>query len=290
MPEEIERSLSLWLRIKARDNEITLLSEYASGCLSELIEQMYYKTGKKVVILIDEYDVPILNMMDKSSEEIKAMQKLLHAIYKVLKGTDEYIKFIFLTGVSKFTGLSIFSALNNLEDITLSKDYSALCGITQEELESNFSEHLLIIADELSRSRDELLDDIRQWYNGYSWDGKTSVYNPFSILLLFKSREFKNYWFDTDIPAFLIELIKKRNDLELFFQPVYASGTVFSSYDLEHLEAIPVLFQTGYLTIKAITREENRPTYQLEPPNLEVREAFYRLLFREKKSVAEWKR
>ncbi|MDR0610001.1 MAG: ATP-binding protein, partial [Planctomycetaceae bacterium] len=279
-PEEIERDLSEVLRLKAADIGIHLTRKHASGCLDRFIEQLYHKTGEKVVILIDEYDVPILDVMGKSSGEIEAMQKILHAIYKVLKGADEYIKFIFLTGVSKFAGLSIFSALNNLEDITLSKDYSALCGITQEELESNFSEHLPVIADELSRSRDELLDDIRQWYNGYSWDGKTSVYNPFSTLLLFKSREFKNYWFETGTPAFLIELIKKRNDLELFLQPVYTSGVVFSSYDLESLETIPVLFQTGYLTIKAITREENRPTYQLEPPNLEVREAFIDHLFK----------
>ncbi|MDR2344610.1 MAG: AAA family ATPase, partial [Planctomycetaceae bacterium] len=221
--EEIERSLSLRLKVIARNNDISLLSEYASDCFGELIEELYRKTGEKVVILIDEYDVPMLDVIGKPSEEIKAMQKALHDIYKVMKGADGYIKFIFLTGISKFSGLSIFSALNNVTDITLDEEYSALCGITQEELENNFSEYLPVMAEKLSKSREELLDDIRQWYNGYSWDGKTFVYNPFSTLLLFRSREFKNYWFDTGTPTFLIDLIKKRNDLEIFLQPVYAS-------------------------------------------------------------------
>jgi hypothetical protein len=121
-PEEIERSLSLRLKMTARDNEITMLSEYAADCFGELIKELYRKTGAKVVILIDEYDVPILDVMGKSSEEIQAMQKALHDIYKVMKGSDEYIKFIFLTGVSKFAGLSVFSALNNVKDITLAEE------------------------------------------------------------------------------------------------------------------------------------------------------------------------
>jgi Holliday junction resolvase-like predicted endonuclease len=184
-----------------------------------------------------------------------------------------------LTGVSKFAGLSIFSALNNVKDITLSEDYAALCGITQNELESSFSEHLEVVEKELSRSREELLDSIRQWYNGYSWNGKTSVYNPFSALLFFDERKFMSYWFNTGTPTFLIELIKKRNDVETFLQPVQTQGSVFSSYDPERLETLPLLFQTGYLTIKKITWEDNRPTYQLEPPNLEVKESFVNHLF-----------
>ncbi|MDR1269296.1 MAG: AAA family ATPase, partial [Planctomycetaceae bacterium] len=141
-PEEIEKDLSAVFRSKANNVGIHLTREYASGCFGELIEELYRKTGEKVVILIDEYDVPILDVIGKPSEEIKSMQKALHDIYKVMKGSDEYIKFVFLTGVSKFAGLSIFSALNNVKDITLSEEYAALCGITQEELENNFSEYL----------------------------------------------------------------------------------------------------------------------------------------------------
>jgi hypothetical protein len=279
-PEEIERSLSLRLKIIARNSEITLLSEYASDCFGELIEELYRKTGEKVVILIDEYDVPILDAMDKLGEELKAMQKALHDIYKVMKGADNYIKFIFLTGVSKFAGLSIFSALNNPKDITFSQEYAALCGITQEELESNFSEYLDLVAEKLSRTREKLLESIRRWYNGYSWDGKTSVYNPFSVLLFLDEKSFQSYWFRTGTPTFLIKLLKNRNDVELFLQPIRTREYVFSSYDPTRLETLPLLFQSGYLTIKEITIEDDDSmTYRLEPPNNEVRNAFTHHLF-----------
>jgi hypothetical protein len=201
-----------------------------------------------------------------------------------MKGSDEHIKFVFLTGVSKFSGLSIFSALNNINDITLSGEYSALCGITQEELESNFSEYLEVTAKKLSITHKKLLSDIRRWYNGYSWDGQTSVYNPFSTLLFFNDKEFRNYWFNTGTPTFLIELLKKRSNVESFLQPVQTQSSVFSSYDPEYLETIPLLFQTGYLTIKAIKRKRTGQTYRLEPPNFEVRKAFIDHLF---KSYAE---
>jgi hypothetical protein len=279
-PEEIAEDLSAVLKLKGEDIGICLTRKYTSGCLSELIEKMYRKTGEKVVILIDEYDVPILDTIGKSSKEIEAMQKTLHNIYNVLKGSDEYIKFIFLTGVSKFSGLSIFSALNNPDDITLSKDYATICGITQEELENNFSEHLDVTAEELSRTREKLLNGIRQWYNGYSWNGKTSVYNPISVMRFLKGTEFKSYWFSTGTPTFLIKLLKNRDDIESFLQPVQASEAVFSSYNPERLETIPLLFQTGYLTIKEIiTEEDDRLTYRLEPPNREVRNAFIEHLF-----------
>jgi DNA-binding Lrp family transcriptional regulator len=274
-PAEIENDLSAVLRLKAGDAGIVLTREYASGRFDELIEQLYRKTGKRVVVLIDEYDVPILDVMGKSSEELKAMQETLHNIYKVLKGADDYLQFVFLTGVSKFAGLSIFSALNNIEDITLSKGYATLCGVTQEELENDFPEHLAAAAEELSITRDALLDNIRKWYNGYSWDGKTSVYNPFSTLQFLKEKAFKSYWFRTGTPTFLIKLLKQRNDIEQFLQPVQAKEAIFSSYDPERLESVPLLFQTGYLTIREITKGEDYSlVYRLEPPNREVREAF----------------
>jgi hypothetical protein len=229
--------------LKWERDGIKLTRKNASGCFSELIEKLHCKTGEKVVILIDEYDVPILDVMGKSSEEIKAIQESVHDIYKVLKGADEYIKFIFLTGVSKFSGLSIFSALNNINDITLAEEYSALCGITQEELESNFSEHLEVVSEKLSLPHKKLLNEIRRWYNGYSWDGKTSVYNPFYTLLFFSENKFRSYWFQTGTPTFLIDLIKKRHDLESFLQPFYAGEAEFSSYDPERLEMIPLLFR-----------------------------------------------
>ncbi|MDR1594428.1 MAG: ATP-binding protein, partial [Prevotellaceae bacterium] len=273
--EDIETDLTAVLKLKAKNFGITLTRKRAASCLDELIEQTSLKTGKQVVILIDEYDVPILDAIGKSSREIEAMQKALHNIYKVMKGSDNYIKFIFLTGVSKFAGLSIFSALNNPKDITLSEKYATICGITQEELESNFPEYLDATANKLSITREDLLSEIRKWYNGYSWDGKISVYNPFSVLQFLDEMNFKSYWFATGTPTFLITLLKKRNSVELFLQPIQASEAVFSSYDPNNLETLPLLFQTGYLTVKEITIDDNHKLiYTFGPPNDEVREAF----------------
>jgi hypothetical protein len=273
--DDIEEDLLAVLRSKAVGFDVHLTRKYASSCLYELIEQIYTKVGERVVILIDEYDVPILKTIGKSREEIKAVQDVLHDIYNVLKSADNYIKFIFLTGVSKFAGLSVFSALNNPEDITLTEEYAAICGITQEELESNFSEYIDVAAEELSITREKLLNEIRKWYNGYSWDGKTSVYNPISVMRFLRWKKFESHWFKTGTPTFLITLLKERNNVESFLQPIQASEAIFSSYDPQRLETIPLLFQTGYLTIKKITRDENyKLTYHLEPPNDEVRDAF----------------
>lgn len=276
--EEIERDLSAWLKRLARDNEITLFSEYASSCFGELIVELHRKTGEKVVVLIDEYDKPITdNLLNREIRE--GNKQALHDLYQVMKGADDHLRLIFLTGVSKFAGLSVFSALNNPEDITLSKDFAAICGITQEELERCFPEHLDVVAKELSKTRDELLDEIREWYNGYSWDGKTSVYNPFSVLLFLKQKVLKNFWFATGTPTFLIELLKKRNNIESYLQPIHAKDNIFSSYDPERLETIPLLFQTGYLTIKGVTLEDFELKYTLEAPNREVKKSFIENLF-----------
>jgi hypothetical protein len=279
-PEEIERDMSAVLRIKAADFGITLTREYAAGCLDELIMQLHRKTGEKVVVLVDEYDVPILDVMGKSSEELKDIQNSLHAIYKVLKGADDHLKFIFLTGVSKFSGLSVFSALNNLNDISLDNKFASLCGYTQDELESNFPEHIAAVAKKMSIPRKELLEVIRRWYNGYSWDGQTTVYNPFSALLFFDKAQFRGYWFATGTPTFLIDLIKNRNNIESYLQPIQAEEMIFGSYDPERLETVPLLFQTGYLTVKRITVNNYQPTYTLEAPNMEVRNAFIDHLFK----------
>jgi hypothetical protein len=278
-PAETQSNLILFLRRIADDYQISLISVSAPDCLGELITGLYKKTGKRVVALIDEYDVPILDVMGKTSEELKAMQEALHNIYKALKGADDCLQFVFLTGVSKFAGLSIFSELNNLTDISLDKKYAAICGYTQQELEANFSEYLADVAAEMSKTPEKLLDIVRLWYNGYSWDGKTSVYNPFGILLFLNEKKFKNYWFATGTPTFLIELLKKRNHIDAFLQPIQAKESVFSAYDPERLETIPLLFQTGYLTIKDAVMDDVEWTYTLAIPNREVENSFVQHLF-----------
>jgi hypothetical protein len=269
-PEEIEKCLSACLKRLARKYEITLFSEYASDCFTELIEELHGKTGEKVVILIDEYDVPILDAMSKSPAEMKAIQESLQGFYKILKATDEHLQFIFLTGISKFAKLSIFSALNSPDDITIDESYAAICGYTQEELEHCFSEYIDVLVSKEGSTLENVLDKIRRWYNGYTWDGKTSVYNPYSTLLLFRKKVFSNYWFATGTPTFLIKQLKKREQADLVLEPFEASSKIFDSFDPAHIENIPLLFQAGYLTVKSMRPTDEEPKYTLGVPNREV--------------------
>jgi hypothetical protein len=275
--EELKISLNSLIEAVAKKYQLSLAMITLSSKFGELIEQLHESTGRQVVVLVDEYDKPITDHLS-NPETMKANQKVLHDFYQVLKAADEHLRFIFLTGVSKFSGLSVFSALNNPRDITLSDDYAALCGYTQQELEYNFTEYIDDVAQTLSMSREKLLDEIRRRYNGYSWDGKTPVYNPFSTLLFFVEKQFANYWFRTGTPTFLVNLLKSRNQLEPVLSPIIADSSTFESYDPLNISEIPLLFQTGYLTIKQKILIEGEAQYTLDLPNLEVRDAFLRHL------------
>ncbi|GHV67141.1 ATPase AAA [Bacteroidia bacterium] len=274
--EEMEQSMSTFLQQEANFHELTLISKYASDCFSELIKSLHRKTGQKVVVLIDEYDSPILDSVGKS--EAEGVREFLQSFYKILKATDNHLKFVFMTGITKVAKVSIFSALNNLEDITLDEEYASICGYTQEELERDFSEHIDNTAVRLEMTREDLLAKIRKWYDGYSWDGKTSVYNPFSTLPFFKRNEFSNYWFETGTPTFLINRLKKHGLAKTVLEPVIADSSAFDSYDPEALDDVPLLFQTGYLTVKNKEMINGNSLYTLEVPNLEVRTSLTRHL------------
>jgi Holliday junction resolvase-like predicted endonuclease len=192
----------------------------------------------------------------------------------VIKASDEHIKFMFMTGVSRFAGLSIFSALNNLNDITMNSKYAGICGYTQEELESSFKEHIESTAESMGISKEELLRKIKYWYNGYSWDGKERVYNPFSTLSFFDNMKFKGYWFSTGTPTFLIEQIKKKDDIEMFAQKQRIREEVLSAFAAEEVETEALLFQTGYLTIKKEEETIRGSLYTIDFPNYEVKNAF----------------
>jgi hypothetical protein len=179
-----------------------------------------------------------------------------------------------MTGVSRFSGLSIFSGLNNLDDISMDYKYATICGYAQEELESNFKEHIEETGKHLGINCKETLDTIRRWYNGYSWDGKAFVYNPSSTLQFLNKKEFKEYWYKTGSPTFLIEEIIKKNGLDKLIQ-----GSVIKSFladiDYERTPSTDLLFQTGYLTIKSKEiKKDELPEYTLDFPNMEVRKAF----------------
>lgn len=236
----------------------------------------------RVVILIDEYDKPIINHVENQEiEKAKEMRNILKNFYGVIKGLDEYLRFVFITGVSKFSRVSVFSDLNNLRDITLSKQFSTLLGYTDEELRHYFDPYIKMMAPEMNIPKKQLLEKIRQWYNGYSWDGKNFVYNPFSILNLFKEKSFENFWFSTGTPSFLINTIKnKRHDIT-GFEELPVSSYAFDSFEIDNMDISTLLFQTGYLTIKKIYLKREKKRFRLSYPNKEVRDSFLTYLFQD---------
>ena len=237
---------------------VTCTHASVSGQLSELIAQAHQATGQRVVVLVDEYDKPILdNITDTPTAT--AMREGLKNLYSVLKGADEHLRFVFLTGVSKFSKVSLFSGLNNLQDITLMPEYSAICGYTDEDVDSVFAPEL----PGLDR------EEVRRWYNGYNWLGE-SVYNPFDLLLLFRNRKFKPYWFETGTPTFLIQLLAERQ----FFTPnlsrVVAHEKLLSTFDVGNIPVEALMFQAGYLTIDSVWEIPGQMELTLKYPNLEV--------------------
>ena len=238
-------------------------------CLGELIYTAYEKYNQKVVILIDEYDKPILdNITDR--EFSKEIRDRLKNIYSVIKDSDQYVKFALLTGVSKFSKVSLFSGLNNLEDISLNPNYATVCGYTHEDVKESFAERL----DDVD------LDELKKWYNGYSFLGK-GVYNPFDILLFFsRNKIYSNYWFETGNPSFLIEVLKQKNYFLPNLEDVAINESDLGSFDVDDIKIETLLFQTGYLTIKEVKTIFNQRIYQLTYPNLEVRTALNENIFK----------
>jgi hypothetical protein len=228
--------------------------------LLSLIPHIAKKTGKQIVILIDEYDRPILDNIENISL-MQEMRDCLKNFYGSIKPLDPHLKLVLLTGVSKFAKTGIFSGLNNLQDITLNSRYSAICGYTHEDLKTVFSDYLYNLD----------LDEVKTWYNGYSWTGE-AVYNPFDILLLLAERKFRPYWFETGTPSFFIALWKKKPRLPAEYDGLIAGDELLGSFDPEHIKAETLLFQAGYLTIKSWSADPIRGfRCVLGYPNIEVR-------------------
>jgi hypothetical protein len=234
--------------------------DYAN-CFEELIQKTYKKYNKRVVILIDEYDKPILDLIE-NIEVAKEHREIIKRLYSTIKDNDAYLKFAFLTGVSKFSKASIFSGLNNITDISLNKKYGNICGYTHENLQNEFKEYL----------EDVDLDKVREWYNGYYFL-KDRIYNPFDILqFIGNDKEFRNYWFESGTPTYLLKLIQKNN----YFLPRLSNITVgeeiVSSFDIENINLEVILYQSGYLTIdERIIDEDDEIEYKLKLPNKEVK-------------------
>ncbi len=268
----------------AQSYGLTLSRTGVSGRFTELIEKLA-APDRKIVILIDEYDKPILDNVVKAN--IESIREVLENFYSVVKATEPYQRFVLLTGVSKFARVSVFSKLNNLSDITMDARFATMLGYTQEELEANFAEYIAHVCREQKMDKAALLDKLKLWYNGYKFhQNAETVYNPVSIGKFFESGgEFKNYWFETGTPSFLLKLAKKQQfDFEReLSQPV--SELAFASYEIDKLKALPLLFQTGYLTIKGTEINRDRTSYHLGFPNQEVEGAFEAYLLEEYSGV-----
>jgi len=266
----LEKAIEIELRKIAKNAAIELEQKGISQLFKELIEKLSQKN--KVVLLIDECDKPIIDYLD-DLPQAKSHQQILKSFYSILKDSDEYIRFLMITGVSKFSKVSIFSELNNLTDLTIHPKFTTLVGYTQAELEKYFEEGFQELIGILAPTRVKLLRLIKDWYNGYSWDGENFVYNPFSVLSFFGAGEFQNFWFTTGTPTFLIKLLKERQIVNL--EQVEVDSSAFESYDIESLDTFPLLFQTGYCTIKS---KEEFGLYVLNYPNKEVKESMLRYL------------
>jgi len=258
--EGLERNLRWILRRAEADLGIACNKELlAKECFEQLILAAYEKYNKKVVILIDEYDKPILdNITD--SEVARLMRDEMKNFYAVIKDADAYIRFVFITGVSKFSKMNLFSGLNNLEDITLDENYATICGYTHQDLLTVFKKHL--------QGAD--MDKTKLWYNGYNYLGE-KVYNPFDILLFIsKNFDYRNYWWSTGNPTFLIDMLRKGNYFIPNLENYTASEEILDTFDVDHIELIALLWQTGYLTIKEKIETNFGVKYKLIPPNKEI--------------------
>ncbi|WP_245929729.1 ATP-binding protein [Leucothrix pacifica] len=233
-------------------------SSSCSGRFKELIKYVAQQSAQPAVILIDEYDKPILDAINQP-DIAKENRDFLWGFYGTIKDYDAHIKFSFLTGVSKFSKVSLFSGLNNLYDITLDPRYSTICGYTDQDIDTVFAAEL----DGLDR------DKVRKWYNGYNWLGE-GVYNPFDILKLFKTRAFKNYWFETGTPTFLVDLIRERQISTPNLNNLTSDDELLSSFEIENITIEALMFQSGYLTISSVENIEGNNFYELGYPNLEV--------------------
>jgi len=261
--KEFEDQMELLLKEIGKEFKYHYQKKYkANGNFHLLIKKCYENYNKKVVILIDEYDKIILDNIENKEKAQKIREKL-KGFYSTLKGLDEYIKFVFITGVSKFSKVSLFSGLNQLEDISLNKEFGNICGYTQNELESYFNDYL----------KDLNLDQIKDWYNGYNFLQDT-LYNPFDILLYLRNREFDSYWYKTGTPSFLIKLIKNKKYDVTQLENKIVKKNILEKFDIDDISIEALMFQTGYLTIKEVFQKEYGQEYKLGFPNKEVKISF----------------
>ena len=252
-----------------RNHELAPRSAPPAERLQHIIRELHKRDGEKVAVLIDEYDKPILDMLDEP-EVARANRNFLSGLYAVIKDCDAHVRFTLLTGVSKFSKVNLFSGLNNLEDITLDPGFATICGYTEGDLDT-------VLAPELAGLDRE---QVRAWYNGYSWEGGERVYNPFDILLLCRHRKYRAWWFETGTPTFLVDTLIRQGVGAFELDGMFADDALLSSFDVDRIAPEALLFQTGYLTIEESSDRIGRTRYRLGYPNLEVRQSLNEALLK----------
>jgi len=259
---------TIWqiLKNSSLEYQVELCGNLSYGqAFQQLIRDIVTKHKQPLVILVDEYDKPILDNLTNQPQAIE-MREMLKDLYSIIKENDAYLKFVLLTGVSKFSKVSLFSGLNILDDITLDQEYADICGYNQNEMEREFDEYLT--HGKVDKTQ------LKLWYNGYNFAGSETqkVYNPFDILLFFsKDYQYRNYWFETATPTFLVRLIEQNHYFIPELDGLLIADNSLSNFDIEEIPLITLLFQTGYLTIKEVTTIGTQYAYILGYPNLEVK-------------------
>jgi len=252
---------------------VPLTGETVTDRFARLIHTLYKHCGQRVVVIIDEYDKPMLDTME-DNQLCTAIRADLKGFYGVLKSSDEYLRLVFITGITKFSRVSVFSDLNHLDDLTLDPEYADICGITQNELETCFEPEITAILENTGKDHKKYSDELRRFYNGYRFSkNPLTVYNPFGLLNHFKKNgEFSPYWYETASPKFLIDLVINQKINIANLGDLSVSESDFTKYDIEEIRAVPLLYQTGYLTITDY--DEELQFYKLNFPNDEVRASF----------------
>ena len=267
--EELDKKLDAYERIYGRGEKDVRVNQRLEGLVHRSVEQ----TGARAVIIIDEYDAPLLDVMN-DRERLIPMRQIMRNFYSPIKSLDPYLRFVFITGINKFAQLSIFSELNNLKNISMLPEFSAVCGISQSELERDFPEQIDALAEANGVSRERALELLKENYDGYHFcAGSEDIYNPFSLLNAFSDRRFGSYWFETATPTYLIERLERKPIEERELDRMeYVSLNEFNDSPELTDNPIPLLYQTGYLTIKDYDRSLD--SYTLGYPNKEVRTGF----------------
>ena len=274
--EQLEEFLGYRLQEEEKKWGISTPSKGANNRLIDLISTAYEKTGKQVVVLIDEYDAPLLDVAHET-EQLDTLRNVMRNFYSPLKGCERMLRFVFLTGITKFSQLSIFSELNNITNISMNDEYAGICGITKEELLENMSEDIDMLANANGLSRDEAIAKLKEHYDGYHFSGVSpDVFNPYSILNCFAERRFGAYWFTSGTPTYLINMMRKYGALPTDLNRVEADESEFDAPTENMTTIMPLLYQSGYITIKDYNRDYNY--YTLDIPNKEVKVGLTRAL------------